>query len=247
MVGAVKIAIQGVANRFGYQILRRDAGVDLSDPYQEQLRIAGPGAKVIFEVGAADGRDCSRFLELFPQSRVFAFEPIPESFAKVAARAAQSPRLAAFNVALSDQPGTAHFHLSNWVDASSLLKPKRTGSSFDAYQASSTQIKVRVDTIDAVCKRESVTHIDLLKMDAQGAEQRILAGASEMLARGAIDIVFTEVHFMESYEGAARFDQIMSALVGHGFHFHSFYGINHNHQGRATWADALFVHDRIAY
>ena len=137
--------------------------------------------------------------------------------------------------------------LSNWVDASSLLKPKTTGSSFDAYQASSRSIPVTVDTLDAVCEREHVTHIDLLKMDAQGAELKILAGAQAMLARGAIDMVFSEVHFMESYEGAARFDQVMALLVQQGFQFHSFYGLNHNHRGQTTWGDALFVHPRISY
>ncbi len=247
MVGEVKMAIQGLANRLGYQIRRQDAGVNLVDPYAEQRRILGQAVKTVFEVGAYDGRDCVRYAQLFPDAKVFAFEPVPQSFDLLKIKAQDCPRIVAMNAALSDRPGEAEFFISNWVDASSLLRPKATGSSFDAYQASSKSIRVVVDTVDGVCRREAVGHIDLLKMDAQGAELKILAGAAEALSRGAVDMVFSEVHFMESYEGAARFDQIMATLFQHGFHLHNIYGLNHDHRGQATWGDALFVHQRVKY
>ena len=245
MTGRFKILTQQVANRFGYQIRRLNTGVELINPYAEQRRILGQNIKTVFEVGAADGRDCLRYSELFPIAQIFAFEPVPESFSKIIEKSAQCPRLHAHNIALSNEPGIAEFHLSNWIDASSLLKPKATGSTFDVYQASKRSIKVSVDTIDNICARERLSHIDLLKMDAQGAELKILSGATKMLEGGAIDLIFTEVHFLDSYEGSARFDQIMSLLVRHGFHFHNFYGLNQNQRGQATWGDAIFVHDRI--
>ena len=247
MEGGLKLKVQWLANRLGYQIRRMDYGVDFVDAYSEQRRILGERVGTVFEVGAADGRDSLRYAEMFPNAKVFAFEPVPESFAQLTAKTAACPRIIGFNVAIADQPGNAEFHLSNWIDASSLLKPKATGSTFDAYQASSRSIKVKVDTLDAVCRREGVEHIDLLKMDAQGAELRILEGASEMFARGAVDAVYAEVHFMESYEGAARFDQLMGWMLGRGLLFHSLYDINYNHRGQMTWCDALFVHPRVAY
>jgi FkbM family methyltransferase len=247
MTGKLKLILQQVANRFGYQIRRLNSGVDLVDPYSEQLRIIGSNASTVFEVGAADGRDCLRYAELFPTAQVFAFEPVPESFTKVFEKSIRCPRIHAFNLALSDKPGDSKFYISNWIDSSSLLMPKQTGSTFDVYQAAKTSITVTVDTIDQVCIREKVGHIDLLKMDAQGAELKILSGASQMLARESIDLIFTEVHFLESYEGAARFDQIMALLAGYGFKFHNFYGLNHNQRGQATWGDALFVHKRIKF
>lgn len=247
MKGSLKIKVQRLANRLGYQIRRIDQGVDIVDAYVEQRRILGDGIRTVFEVGAADGRDSLRYAELFPAATVFAFEPVPESFTQLAAKATVCQRIRGFNVAIADRPGSAEFHLSNWIDASSLLKPKPTGSTFDAYQASSRSITVQVDTLDGVCSREGVKHIDLLKMDAQGAELRILEGACETFARGAVDMVFTEVHFMESYEGAARFDEVMGWMLSQGLRFHGLYGINHNHRGQMTWCDALFVHPRVKY
>jgi FkbM family methyltransferase len=247
MAGGLKVAVQRLANRLGYQIRRIDQGVDLADPYVEQRRILGEGVRTVFEVGAYDGRDALRYAEMFPEAHVFAFEPVPESFALVASKAAACPRITGFNVAVADEPGHAEFHLSNWIDASSLLRPKATGSTFDAYQASSRSITVPVDTLDAVCAREGIDRVNLLKMDAQGAELRILHGATALFARGGVDMVYAEVHFIESYEGAARFDQVMAWLLERGLRFHSLYGVNHNHRGQMTWADALFVHPRVAY
>jgi FkbM family methyltransferase len=247
MKGVLKLKVQRFANRLGYQIRRMDQGVAIMDAYAEQRRILGEGVRTVFEVGASDGRDSLRYAELFPAAKVFAFEPVPESFARLSAKTAACPRVSGFNFAIADQPGCAEFHLSNWIDASSLLKPKVTGSTFDEYQASARSITVQVDTLDAVCRREGIDHIDLLKMDAQGAELRILEGASETFARGAVDMVFSEVHFMESYEGAARFDQVMSWLLCRGLRFHGLYDINHNHRGQMTWCDALFVHPRVEY
>lgn len=245
MTGRLKTTIQRIANRFGYQVRRIDAGVDVVDAYAEQRRMLGDGVRTVFEIGAYDGRDSLRYAELFPHARVYAFEPVPESFAQVVRKAETCSRITGFNVAMSDRPGRAEFHLSNWIDASSLLKPKATGSTFDAYQASSRSITVQVDTLDDVCRREDIEHIDLLKMDAQGAELRILEGGANIFARGGIDMVYSEVHFMESYEGAARFDQVMAWLLRQGLHFHSLYDIKHNHRGQMTWCDALFVHPRV--
>ena len=65
------------------------------------------------------------------------------------------------------------------------------------------------------------------------------------MSRDAIDMVFTEIHFLESYEGSARFDQVMNLLCRHGFQLHQLYDLNNNHRGQLTWGDALFVHQRV--
>ena len=238
-----KTLIQGLANRLGYRIQRLDPAVSLIDPYAEQSRLVGPAAATVFEVGAADGQHAVRYAELFPKAIVYAFEPVPESFAKLAAAADGRSSVRPFQLALSDAAGTARMHLSKWIEASSLLPPKATGASFDAYQASRRSIDVATDTLDAICAREHVSRIDLLKMDAQGAELRILAGAAAMLRAGAIGVIYSEVQFIESYEGAGQFDEMMLLLKGHGFRLHNLYDLHHNHRGELCWGDAIFVHD----
>jgi FkbM family methyltransferase len=241
VTGSIKLLVQGVANRFGFHIRRIDRNVSVEDAYREQVRLLKGEGDVVFEVGAFDGRDAVRYAELFPRAKVYAFEPVPESFALLQEKARQTASIVPINVALSDHVGTASFHLSNWVDASSLLRPAVTGSTFDKYQESHRTIAVSVDSIDATCERLGIDHIDLLKIDAQGAELRILKGAAKTLSKRKIRLIYVEVQFMECYEGAARFDQVMSELIGYGFRFHNLFNLNHNQRGELAWGDAIFV------
>jgi FkbM family methyltransferase len=242
MAGQMKMVIQAIAGRFGYHIRKIERGASLTDPYVEQQRLLKGPVRTVFEVGAADGRDSERYAAMFPDARIFAFEPIPESFVAIEARARRIKSIVPLNMALAASSGKARFHIANWLDASSLLAPKETGSTFDEYQAQAGSIEVTTSTLDEQCAALGVDHIDLLKMDAQGAELQILAGARHLLERGAIDIIYTEVHFMESYQGSAMFYQLCATLADHGFALHNLYGLNQNQKGQLAWGDAIFVH-----
>ncbi len=240
MTGGWKLIVQGLVRRAGFQLRRLERDTSLVDAYVEQQRLA-PDARMIFEVGAADGRDCDRYRAMFAQAIVHAFEPLPENFAVLAARAERDASIVAHRLALCDMVGTATFHIGAWADASSLLLAKNTGSTFDAYQASTGTIEVETDTIDAVAARHGVGRIDILKIDAQGGELAILRGAASLLAAGAVKIVFTEAQFRPLYEGAGTFAEIATYLAAHGFVLHNLFDINHNQRGEACWCDALFV------
>jgi FkbM family methyltransferase len=179
---------------------------------------------------------------LFPDAVVHAFEPLPVNFAKLAERAAANPAIQPHELALSDKTGTAVFHVAEWADASSLLAPKDTGSTFDAYQASIGKINVQTDTLDDIARKYNISHIDILKIDAQGAELAILHGSTEMLASGRIKLIYTEAQFRPLYEGAGTLEQITTYLISNGFIIHNLFNINHNQRGEICWCDALFVH-----
>lgn len=52
--------------------------------------------------------------------------------------------------------------------------------------------KVEILTLDTYCQQKSIEHISLLKIDVEGHELDVFAGAKEMFAKGAIDIVTFE-------------------------------------------------------
>lgn len=241
--GDFKHQIQKLLGKTGYTLKRIDKGVSFDDPYAMQRGLLGPDIDTIFEIGAADGTDTENYCRDYPQAHVYAFEPLDESFAKVEARVAANPRLKPFQLALSDREGEATFFVAEWDDSSSLLPPRETGSNFDAYQKTKGEQTVKTMTLDAFRDREGIDRIELLKVDAQGAELSILNGAEKTFDAGAIDVVFIEVQFLPSYEGAARYDELATFLYSKGFHLHNFYDLQHNHRGRLCWGDALFVHD----
>lgn len=242
MAGQLKIALQSLAHKFGYHIIRQDAKVSTDNAFSEQLRLVGDSSSYVVEVGAADGRDTESYARAFPNARVLAFEPLPESFETLRARCGTLPSITAVNAAVSDVRGRAQFNVGHWKDSSSLLKSRPNGSNYDAYQAAAHTTTVEVVTLDEVCAREGFARVDLLKMDAQGAELKILAGAADLLGRNAVRVVYAEVHFAESYEGSGLFHDLSLLLHRHEFYVHGLYDLTRDHRGRLLWGDAIFVH-----
>lgn len=234
-------AVQRVFNTFGFQIRRLKAGVDLDDAMSEQLRLAGPDIRVIFEIGAADGRDCVTYAERCPNALIHAYEPLPKNFAALEEKAAAVPAIKPTNMAMSDQPGQATFFETALGDASSLFRPQETGSSVDKYIEVETEHQVDVTTLDMECAAKGVDHIDLLKLDVQGAELSVFTGAARMLSEKRIGVIYSEVQFRQLYEGTGLYHDVARFLSDHGYRLHNLYDLKLDQHGRLAWGDAIFV------
>jgi len=93
-----------------------------------------------------------------------------------------------------------------------------------------------------------IEHIDMLRMDAQGAELMILEGAGHKLAETVC--VQTEVSFNTLYVGQPMFGDIHEFLTAKGFVFHTFtefqvrtIGPSHGKGRHIIQADAVYVKD----
>lgn len=64
--------------------------------------------------------------------------------------------------------------------------------------------------MDRYCDTNTIDHVDLLKIDVQGAEDRVLAGAAKMLPR--IDIIQLEITFFSFYENCSGGNDIESLI-----------------------------------
>jgi FkbM family methyltransferase len=85
-------------------------------------------------------------------------------------------------VAMSDTQGTMTFYEEPGCgESSSLLKV------FSLENAVARQ--VAVTTLDDEFKLRSITHVDMLKIDAEGYDLHVLRGAQKSLERGLIDVV----------------------------------------------------------
>lgn len=236
----IVMLVQKIFGLFGLHVRKLSKEVNLDNAFEEQLRLVDDEIRCIIEVGAADGRDTLSYAQRNPNSKVYAYEPLPESFGKLKDKQSSVDNIIAVNNAVSDKSGTANFHVTALEDASSLLEPKKTGSTFDKYTEPTSNIDVRVTTLDEECVKRNIGTIDILKMDAQGAELRILKGTRQLLEKKSIDVIYSEVNFMEIYEGCCLYHQVASFLEEYGYHLHSLYDLKHNQQGQLAWGDAIF-------
>lgn len=141
-------------------------------------RVVAAGDWVI-DVGANVGLVASRLCQLVgPSGAVWAVEPLPRNVERLEALRARNglDQLTVLPVALSSQAGTARLRL-----------PIRGGGAFGSFVATwETAGEVDVTTArldDLVAERRPPGRLRMVKIDAEGFEPQVLAGATETLAK----------------------------------------------------------------
>lgn len=150
-------------------------------------RFVRPGA-VVFDVGAHIGCWSLAALAGVPDVELHLFEPAPAAFADLAEAAARHfPRARLENAALGGyRDCRRRFHVYRDSPSWSGFF-RRRGEEAKGSVAAPEPIEVACRTLDDVCAALGVTHIDYLKIDVEGAEAEVLAGASGLLAAGVVD------------------------------------------------------------
>lgn len=162
----------------------RDAFVDFAYAYRS---LAGP--TIVIDVGANIGLVSSKLLKLFPLAHVHAFEPTEETGGVLQERLSRERRLTFNAVAVSDQVGTTSFNVDNRTHgggSNSLLDHSEnfaTRARTDRFAS----VEVSTTTLDSYARDHGIDHIDLLKLDIEGAELLALRGAHDLLASQSVD------------------------------------------------------------
>ena len=107
---------------------------------------------------------------------VYSFEPDPDCFSRLVANSCAYPRVTAHNSAVGDRTGEIAFYRS----------PNQSESGWGAIfneDGERARLSVRVCTLDSWASAEGIEQIDVLKMDVEGAEYRVLEGAQAVIAR----------------------------------------------------------------
>jgi FkbM family methyltransferase len=204
----------------------------------QQFKFFKPSeVQVLVDVGAHDGWYAKRAALYFPLQRSILIEPLPAN--AVGLRKLDLPGLKVVEAAMSDKKGRAKFTVSHTAQASSLLEmsPGMT----EAYQLDMScqeEIEVTVGTLDALCEEEKIAHIDLLKIDVQGAEKLLLAGAKHTLRR--TKYLQIEMLFVEHYRGCALFHELDELCRAAGFELHRLGDFSNDSNGRLLQGDAIY-------
>ena len=202
----------------------------------------------MFDVGAHVGQTAERLVAAFPLAHVYSFEPDPRSFAKLRTLTDIARRIDAINAAVGDTDGEATFFVNKFDQTSSLLKAAQDGPQYLVETeglALQSEMKVPVLTLDRFCADRGIDRIDLLKVDAQGYELRVLDGAQGLLSRVAIPLIYLEVCFVRFYEDQPLFPQIYEYLFDRDYRLVWLYENNFHTHFYSLGANAIFIHESI--
>ena len=157
---------------------------ELAEPEYEFLRRVISKDSVFFDVGAGIGT-YSIFTAQFTQGPIHAFEPIYENmkiFKKNIEANFKSINVRLNLTALSNIEGFGSIHKANNL----------FGSWLENESTEYSQDSIQVTTLDAYCLEHQIKQIDILKIDVEGHELKVLEGARESLAKKIIHVMILE-------------------------------------------------------
>jgi FkbM family methyltransferase len=219
-------------------------GVRVNDPFEDESRLLrNHTVNTIFDVGAHIGKKTNRYRALFPSAAIYAFEPSEESFNLLKNRFLEDSRIMPQNVGVSDKTGQAEFHLNSFSETNSLFSTSEDILSHDDPSLYAPVQKVNIDlvTLDEFAHSKAIDHIDILKLDVQGAELLALEGAKELLKTQSISLIRSEVEFSKIYENQALFHEIAEFLHRFGYQMYNLYGLYNGPNGQLVAGDAIFM------
>jgi len=187
---------------------------------------------IFFDIGACEGLSSVRYLSIFPKSKLYAFEPVPDNFKKIkkVKEKHQLNNLLPFELGLSSKKGEATLYVSSGKPqnketptdnssefgnkSSSLFKPGKT-KEVHPWLKFNESITIKTDTLENFCEDNNITTINFIHMDVQGAELLVLQGANKMISK--INTIWLEVEKIPLYEDQALKTDIETFLIEHNF------------------------------
>ncbi len=221
---------------------------------------------VMFHVGGVGGYGpIDEIIYQFPQHAVVVcFEANPsendllvqEQYSKRGVRTILVPKC------VGGVQGKQNFYVNKHPESSSLFPPapqalqehiveqgiKTWGENCELERV----VEVDIMTLDAMVKDNCLPTPDVLSIDAQGAELRIMRGGERCITENALCIV-SEIEFFEIYQGQDLFCAQLDFLSEHGFRLADILNPQYWHPDQAaglgffTVGEALFFRDAEKY
>ena len=173
-------------HRMRIRLFSYDDLLTISDDYEACLAdVLPPAGGVAVDAGAFIGRHTLAYArEVGPQGRVVAIEPLRANFRLLTRNVARNGyrQVACVQCALGREEGTAELSYERETSTASLVRDLPH------------KIQVVQHTLGHVLQEQGISHIDLLKLDVEGAEGAVLEGSLPVLATSPQALLVIEVH-----------------------------------------------------
>tara|TARA_B100000242_G_C43024066_1_gene476750 strand:+ start:578 stop:1348 length:771 start_codon:yes stop_codon:yes gene_type:complete len=181
---------------------------------------------LILDVGANKGQTIRRFLDLFDNPTIHAFEPVEEAIQKIRENYSTHRNIFINNHALGDKRETKNFNISHRTENSTFhqfnsntkwLKTRSRQYNVGVNEYVKKVEKVNIGTIDDYVAKNKIEKIDILKMDTEGYEDKVLSGAINTLRENKIKIVLTELAFDNVRDKYLSFSDLEKYLLPNNY------------------------------
>jgi FkbM family methyltransferase len=162
------------------------------------------GGLTIFDVGANTGQSINFFKRIYPNSRIFAFEPSAKTFAQLQLQVYKNTykNVSISQLGMGEVSDTIEFYESILNETSTFVLPNQKSQYlrnknrilFQKNENAFESANAQITTFDRFIAENDIERVDILKIDVEGFEFQVLRGARKSLAQGKIGIIQLEKH-----------------------------------------------------
>ena len=230
----MKQIVKKAFNACGFEIHRRR--MLRMDMFQVLEHVSGLGLKPETVIDVGVGYGTLDLYEAFPYSTHLLIEPL-EEFLPALKHICRNFTGEYVLAAANDKPGRVVINVHEFRLCSSILK-ETEGAHVDGVPRD-----VPAVTIDNICKERNLEGPYVIKVDVQGAELRVLDGATNVLQD--TEVVVLEVHLFQFFSGGPELYDVLSYMKERGFCVYDICGQQYRPlDGAFSSLDVAFVKER---
>lgn len=225
----------------GYWIYKKKhlpVGCDLFNDLKYKI---GLPLKTVFDVGANVGQTALNFDKEFQDTEIFSFEPVKTTFLKLTANTKNNCRINCNNIAFGDKVESVEINI--FEERSSALNSLKKEA---MNQNDGIKETIEVMTGDIFCQENSISEIDLLKIDTEGYEIKVLEGFSKMISDSRIKAIYCEVGFSPINKRNTYINELFDFASQNDFQFYGLYEVYNKRINEGNnFGNILFIQARF--
>lgn len=249
----MKKIIKFIFKKLGYRIARNNnefSDIDFDNLLKEKIS-QNP---IIFDVGSNRGQSIEKFIKIFKKPIIHSFEPIKSEFDYLCEKFRYNRDIILNCCAIGDKNEEKELNITALTGNSSFIKinadtdwlkkrSKQYNTTMENYVTSVQKTKVM--TLDWYCKNNNINQIDLLKIDTQGYEDKVLEGSVNILKNNNIKCIITEIMFDNVYDKYFSFSDIEKYIIPYNFRMGCINLVNNNlFNGLVFFADVYYFNKK---
>lgn len=247
----MKKFVKKFLNKIGYDLKKINTEIHNESIHNILKKKITNKSPVIVDVGGSRGQSIEKFKKNFKNPIIHSFEPIKSDFDIMYKKFKKDKNVHLNNYALGEKKGYQEFNITAQTDNSSFnklnqdtkwikVRSKQFNTSLKGYVKSKKKIKIH--TLDDYCKQKKINKIDVLKIDTQGYEDKVLKGSILNLRRNNIKAIVTEIMFDNVYEKYFSFSDIEKYIVKNKYRMVAINLVNNNlFSGLVFSADVCYL------
>lgn len=145
-----------------------------------------------------------------------------------------SPKQVIWALVTDEDDQEVVFHITNYDSMSSSILEFGTHPTFSPETVFVEHRTMKTSTIDSLVRDNSISGVNFLNMDLQGAEMLALKGSTNLIPQ--LDYIYSEVNCKEVYKNCVQVGDLDSFLQDRGF-----LRVETGWVDNQGWGDALYV------